>query len=350
MTLIQNAPVLITGGAGFFGSLLTRRLLNEGHSCVVIDLQDMDFAHERLVAVKGDIRDRKGLDRLFETHRFETVFHCAAILAHAVKNKSFLWESNVDGTRNVAGAAAEYGAKSIVFISSNCLWAENMGRPVREEDTPAPVEIYGQSKWEGEKILRAYSGRINTISIRCPTIIDEGRLGLLAILFEFIGEGRKVWVVGGGHNRYQFIYAQDLASACIAAAEYPGSETFNIGSDGVTSLRDVYGHVIQKAGTGARVASLPKGPALLGMRIAHWLGLSPLGPYQYRMIAEDFVFDTAKIKQTLQWRPTLSNAEMLWLAYKYFQDNRKSIAARRGVSAHRQAAKMGVIRLLKWAS
>ena len=175
-------------------------------------------------------------------------------------------------------------------------------------------------------------------------------MGLLSILFEFIDEGRKVWVVGGGRNRYQFIYAQDLASACITAAEFPGSEIFNIGSDDVTPFRDVYGHVISKAGTGARVASLPKGPTLLAMRIAHRLGLSPLGPYQYRMIAGDFVFDTSKIKKALQWRPTLSNAEMLWLAYKYFQDNRKSIAARRDVSAHRQAANMGVIRLLKWVS
>jgi len=108
--------------------------------------------------------------------------------------------------------------------------------------------------------------------------------------------------------------------------------------------------VIEKAGTGARVASLPKGPTLLALRIAHRFGLSPLGPYQYRMIAEDFIFDTSKIKKALQWRPTLSNSEMLWLAYRYFQDNRKSIAARRDASAHRQAANMGVIRLLKWVS
>lgn len=350
MAPLKNAAVLITGGAGFFGSLLTQRLLSEGHTCVVIDLQDVEFCHERLIAIKGDIRDRGGLERLFNTHRFKTVFHCAAILAHAVKDKTFLWESNVDGTRNVAEAAVKYSAQSIVFISSNCLWAENMGRPVREDDTPKPVEIYGQSKWEAEKILQAYSNRINAISIRCPTIVDEGRLGLLTILFEFIAEGRKVWVVGGGRNRYQFIYAQDLASACIAAAEFSGSDIFNIGSDYVTSFRAVYNHVIDKAGTGARVASLPRAPALLAMRIAHRLGLSPLGPYQYRMIAEDFVFDTSKIKKALQWRPTLSNAEMLWLAYKYFSDNRGTIAARRGVSAHRQAAKMGAIRLLKWVS
>ncbi len=78
---------------------------------------------------------------------------------------------------------------------------------------------------------------MNVIILRCPTIIDSGRLGLLAILFEFIQDGKKVWVVGGGANRYQFIYAQDLATACLLAMNYPHSDIFHIGSDDVKSLR-----------------------------------------------------------------------------------------------------------------
>ncbi|ATQ67137.1 MULTISPECIES: NAD-dependent epimerase/dehydratase family protein [Methylosinus] len=350
MSKTIDAPVLITGGAGFFGSLLVERLIAEGEHCVVVDLQRCDKRHERLTAIEGDIRDAAMLDRLCAERRFKTIYHCAAMLAHAVEDKTFLWESNVDGTRNVAEAAARHGVRALVFLSSNCLWAENMGRPVREDDEPAPVEIYGKSKWEGEKILAGYADRLNVVSIRCPTIIDEGRLGLLAILFEFIAEGRKVWVVGGGRNRYQFIYAQDLIAACIAAADYPGSEVFNIGSDNVETFREVYGSVIARAGTRARVASLPRRATLFAMRLAHTLGVSPLGPYQYRMIAEDFVFDTSKIKAALQWRPTLSNADMLWLAYRYFEQHRAAIQSRRDVSAHKQAARMGVIRLLKWVS
>jgi UDP-glucose 4-epimerase len=118
MAPIHNTPVLITGGAGFFGSILTRRLLDEGHG-VVIDLQDTEFRHERLTAIKGDIRDRGALERLFETHRFKSVFHCAAILAHAVKDKTFLWESNVDGTRNVAEAAGGPSARRAHWLTVN---------------------------------------------------------------------------------------------------------------------------------------------------------------------------------------------------------------------------------------
>ncbi len=203
---------------------------------------------------------------------------------------------------------------------------------------------------EGEKILLRYKNYFNVIIFRCPTIIDSGRLGLLAILFEFIDEGRKVWVVGGGKNRYQFIYGQDLATACLKALNYHESDIFNIGSDDVKSFREVYEYVIKKAGTKARIASLPRSPAILAMRIAYFLKISPLGPYQYKMIAENFVFDTTKIKKKLDWKPTLTNEEMLCRGYEYYHKNLENIRSRDNVSAHKQAAKMGVIKLLKWMS
>jgi UDP-glucose 4-epimerase len=342
--------VLVTGGAGFFGSLLKQALLNRGYSCVSVDLEKDDASHSGLTSIQGDIRDMDAMRKLFERHNFDTVFHCAAILAHAVKDKRFLWTSNVDGTKNIAELAREYKVKSIVFTSSNCLWAQNFHRPVTEEDAPNPIEIYGKSKLEGEKILRQYGDSVNTVILRCPTIIDSGRLGLLAILFEFIDEGRKVWVVGGGKNRYQFIYAQDLIEICVKAADYGKSNVFNVGSENVKSFREVYDYVIAKAGTKARVASLPKRLSIFGMKLAHALKISPLGPYQYKMIAEDFEFDISKIKKELNWTPTMTNEEMLYKSYKYYHDRRKEIHSRKDVSAHKQPAKMGIIRLLKWLS
>ena len=128
------------------------------------------------------------------------------------------------------------------------------------------------------------------------------------------------------------------------------SDTFNIGSDHVRPLREVYQYVIDHAGSRSRVASLPKALTLFGMKLMYALGLSPLGPYQYKMIAEDFAFDTSKIKQKLGWKPTLTNGEMLRKAYEYYRDHRKDLQTGEAVSAHRQPAKMGVIRLLKWFS
>lgn len=342
--------VLLTGGAGFFGEVLKNRLLQNGVSVVSVDLQRDETQHPGLLALQGDIRNRATLEPLFAARPFDGVFHCAAILAHAVKDRQFLWTSNVEGTETVASLAKQYGVSKIVFTSSNCLWTDPFNRPVTEDDVPHPREIYGQSKYEGERILLSHRNGIRPVIIRTPTIIASGRLGLLAILFEFMLEGRRVWVVGKGDNRYQFIYAHDLADACIRAMDADVEGVFNVGSDGVDTLRGVYQTVIDRAGTGARVASLPKWPTLPGMRIAYRLGLSPLGPYQYRMIAESFVFDTTKIKAALGWRPTLTNAEMLYEAFDYYRHHRGEIERRTGVSAHKQAASMGVIRLLKWIS
>ncbi|MGI9120733.1 MAG: NAD-dependent epimerase/dehydratase family protein [Acidimicrobiales bacterium] len=342
--------VLITGGAGFFGEVLKRRLLDDGFDCVSVDLEPDPTAHPRLRSVRGDIRDRDLLDGLFSEHRFAAVFHCAAILAHAVADKDFLWSSNVDGTAILARVTAAHGVHRLVFVSSNCLWGERFDRAVTEQDEPRPVEIYGRSKWEAEKIFQRHHADFDSVILRSPTIIDTGRLGLLAILFDFIREGRRVWVVGAGSNRYQFVYAPDLADACVRALGATGSATYNVGSDNVKTLREVYEHVITRAGTAARVASLPKALTVAAMRAASALHVSPLGPYHWRMIAEDFMFDTSKIKADLGWSPTLTNEEMLAEAYKGYERDYEEIHRRSDVSAHRQPAKMGAIRLLKWLS
>jgi len=341
---------LVTGGAGFFGGILKRRLLAEGIRVVSIDLQNDDESHPLLASVRGDIRDESLVSRIFRENQFDVVFHCAAILAHAVKDQSFLWTSNVDGTRIVAEGARAHGVRNLIFTSSNCLWGRGFDYALAEPEAPCPVEIYGRSKWEGERVLDRYRHDLNVVIVRCPTIIDFGRLGLLSILFEFIHEGRRVWTIGAGDNRYQFIYAQDLADACIRAASYPASAVFHIGSDNVTTIAETYRHVIEKAGTGAKLAVLPKAPALAAMKVAYHLGISPLGPYHYKMIADNFLFDTRKIKGELGWQPTLTNRDMLWRAYEFYSDNRTQIEMRKNVSAHRQAADMGAIRMLKWIS
>ncbi len=343
--------VLVTGGSGFFGSILKNRSLAEGFRVVNLDLVADPDQHAQLKSVRGDIRDASLVNTLFDEEKFDAVMHCAAMLAHEKIADSELWTSNVDGTRTLAEAARRTGVKAFVFTSTNCLWAHNLGRPVRDDDPPAPVELYGRSKLAAEEVLREFEDVLPIITIRCPTIIDTGRLGLLAILFEFIDEGRTVWVVGDGSNRYQFIYAQDLATACLQAIDYARTDVFHIGSDNVPSLRAVYQAVIDAAGTRSRIRQLPGGPTIALMKLAHTLGVSPLGPYHYRMIAEDFLFDTRHIRQQMDWRPTLTNQDMMIKAYQYYSKCRTEIDARAGeVSAHSRPAAMGVIRLLKWIS
>lgn len=347
---------LITGGAGFFGSLLADFLSQEGNNVVIFDRLNDELLASRYKFVQGDFRKKSDLKKAFEqSDQFDAVFHIGAELAHCMISKESMWSSNVDGTKNVVEMAIKYKVPHLVFTSSNCA----VGKPkinklsVREDDPVNPLELYGVSKLEGERVLSKYADKIHIAAFRCPTIIAPGRLGLLTILFDFIKEDRKVWVVGRGDNQYQFIYANDLANACELAANYhskTGFYLYNIGSDDVKTMAKNYQYVIDKAKTKARVGHLPKSITLFLMRLTYKLGISPLGPYHYGMIAESFVFDTSKIKTDLNWKPTLTNEEILYRAYEYYQKNFDEIHSHLDRSAHRSAAKMGVIKLLKWLS
>src|SRR5450759_3784047 len=94
--------VLVSGGAGFFGGVLKREILDSGNRCVSVDICPDEDDHPNLSKQQVDIRDGTELDRVFASEPIDGVVHCAAILAHGSKDPKLLWSSNVDGTRNVA--------------------------------------------------------------------------------------------------------------------------------------------------------------------------------------------------------------------------------------------------------
>lgn len=343
---------LVTGGNGYFGRLLIPVLLERGFDCVSLDLEEGAPLDHRVEFMKGDAADRCSLEGTARRGKPDVVFHLASQIDFAVKSQRSLFHNNVESTRAVAEFAKAQRIPKVVFTSSNSVYLGNrFERPFTEQDLPVPVDEYGRSKVESEKLLARYSGDFDSVSIRCPNIMDAGRLGMLSILFDFIREGRKCWVLGGGGIRHQCIYAQDLIDACLKAAESEGSDVFNIGSDNVPTIREMYQAVIQRAGTSARVASLPASFAIPAMKAAYQLRLSPLGPYQFRMLTLDFIFDTTKIKRTLAWSPTLDNSQMLCKAYEYYSAHRNEIKSQRNLSANRQPiTNLGVIGLLKLIS
>ena len=340
---------VVTGSAGFFGGVLKDHLLANGWTVAGVDVLP-DTPAEGYTPYTLDIRDAAAVATALDEFRPDAIFHCAAVLAHDRQNRANLWSSNVDGTVRLAEAAERAKVASFVFISSNCLWGSDLGRPITEEDPPAPVELYGRSKLAAEQRLLSRSGGLRVKVVRCPTIVAAGRLGLLSILFEFISEGRRVWMVGDGSNRYQFIAAEDLANACALLAASDSTGVFHVGSENVPTIREMYGEVIGRAGTKARLAALPKRPAIAALRALSALGLSPLGPYHYRMIASSFEFDTAKLRQATGWRPTLGNTDILWQAYRFYFENRDRLSVSTHASAHRRPSGMGALKLVKWLS
>jgi UDP-glucose 4-epimerase len=337
--------VIVTGASGFFGEILCEFLTESGHTVHGIDIlpqrQATSFTFSQV-----DVRNQSALSEVFNLIKPEAVVHAAAVLAHERPGKDELWSSNVEGTKIICEVAKQAGCDSLVFLSSNCLWAEEFDRPVTEMETPNPIELYGQSKWEGEKIVQSFNLEFKAIIFRSPTIVAAGRLGLLGILFQFIEEGRRVYIVGSGSNRYQFVYALDYCRAILVALEKHLSGTYNVGSSEVPTMADSYQHVIDRAATGARLVHLPKTLTVFLLRVLHTLRLSPLGPYQYRMIASSFQFDTTKLRHDAGWQPTMTNSDMLMDAYSYYKTN-KLASLDPTTSAHNRVANGGLINLLR---
>jgi nucleoside-diphosphate-sugar epimerase len=337
--------VVVTGASGFFGGILCQFLTDSGHTVHGIDiLPQRKQTGYRFTQV--DIRDKSKLSVLFTATNPQAVVHAAAVLAHERPGKDELWSSNVEGTKIICEVSKEAGCDSLVFLSSNCLWAEEFDYPVTEMETPNPIELYGQSKWEGEKIVQSFNSEFKAIIFRSPTIVSAGRLGLLGILFQFIEEGRRVYIVGSGSNKYQFVYALDYCRAILDALEKHLSGTYNVGSSEVPTMADSYQHVIDQAATGARLVHLPRTLTIFMLRVLHTLRLSPLGPYQYRMIASSFQFDTTKLRHDANWQPTMTNSDMLMDAYNYYKTN-KLASLDPTTSAHSRVANGGLIDLLR---
>lgn len=340
---------LVTGASGYFGGVLARFLLDRGIEVVGLDRLDDPEPDPRIVYARADLREPGAVSAVFDAHGpFDAVFHCAALMGHEKPDPKDLWSANVDGTRVLAEACVAHGVRKVVYTSSICVFGREYAHAVTEDEPTCPIEDYGRSKLEGEKVLSEFAGRLDADAIRCPTIVSAGRLGLLAILFEFVQEGRRVYLVGDGSNRYSFVEASDLAEACLLAARAPGSHVYNVGSDNVKPLREVYQAVIDEAGSRSRLVRLPGKPAVAALALLHRLGVSPLGPYHARLIAGTFVFDTARIKRDLGWAPTRTNDQMLRDAYRFFAS--RDTSRRETLSAHRQRAKMGILRLVKWLS
>ena len=145
--------------------------------------------------------------------------------------------------------------------------------------------------------------------VRPRTILGHGRLGIMAILFEFVADGAPVFVFGGGDNRYQFVHADDLADACLLAADRPGPSSYNIGAPSFGTMRETLQALVDHAGTGSRVRSLPSAPARLGMKALTTLGQAPFAPYHWLLYGESLWFDTTKARTELGWEPKHSNAD-----------------------------------------
>jgi nucleoside-diphosphate-sugar epimerase len=338
---------LVTGGAGYFGELLTRKLLERRHLVRILDVNLPAETYPDTQVVQADIRDADAV--LAACEGIDLVFHNAAQVAMA-KNKHLFWSVNRAGTKNLLESCLRRAVKKVVYTSSSAVYGIPNSNPVAEGTTPIPVEEYGRAKLAGEALCREYALKGLDVSIVRPcTIMGHGRLGIFQILFEWIYEGKNIPVLNDGQNIYQFVHADDFAEACIRASTLKGADDFNCGTDRFGTMREVLEHLCRRAGTGSRVKSLPMWPVVAAMNLSAGLGISPLGSYHASMYGRSIYFDISKARTRLGWAPRYSNNEMFVESYEWYLSHRRAVlAAKETISRHRSAVEQGVLKLLHW--
>ena len=316
----------LSGGAGFLGLHLARRLLADGHQVRSLDVVPLDDAglEQSVQELRGDVRER---DRVRElVAGADVVVHAAAALPIQASRES-IRSVNVAGTENVLQEARDAGVKRVVFISSTAVYGVPEKHPIEDEDPLVGVGWYGESKIDAEGLCRVAA--VETTIVRPKTFIGPERLGVFEILFDWIREGRRIYILGKGYNRYQLLAVEDLVDAIVRAGTVPEAarQTFNIGATEFGTVRDDLQALIDHAGSTSRLQPVPVRPAEIALRALELLRVSPLAEWHYKTAHKDSFVDVSRAQRVLGWQPRLSNKEALIETYDWYLANRERVGA-----------------------
>lgn len=339
---------LVTGGNGYLGSFIARELAARGERVRSVDITHDASTHPLIEKVICNITDGTRMSELMLNVQY--VHHNAALVPLRKAGDEFAIV-NIQGTRLTLDAALAAGVLHFSHMSSSAVYGrvEASMCPLTAAHLPEPVEIYGQSKLEGERLVlaAAENGNMSCSVIRPRTIIGPERLGIFQILFEWISEGRRIYIIGDGSNMFQFAHVNDLVDVSIETALRRISGIFNIGTDRFDTLRNTLQGLCDHANTGSRVTGTPVILATSALWAADKLGVSPLAPYHYLTYHKPYYFDLTNEFRQLQWRPKYSNLEMLKSSYQWYIEHCEMLKTSSGTSTHRGTLKQGVIGLLK---
>ena len=322
----------ISGGAGFLGLHLARRLNADGHEVRSLDLVPLEepglAVHER----RGDVRDEAACRELVDGARI--LVHAAAALPIR-GSRDQIRSVNVDGTLTLLAAAAEARVRRVVFISSTAVYGVPEKHPIEEDDPLEGVGYYGESKIEAEEICRAFMTRgLDCVILRPKTFVGPERLGVFEILFDWIRDGRRIYVLGDGSNRYQLLAVDDLVAAIRLAASKRAAagETLNVGAKEFGTARSDLQALIDHAGSSSRITPIPVKPAETVLRALELARLSPLAEWHYKTAHRDSFVDVSRAERVLGWKPRLSNAAALIATYDWYLAHRDEVAGAGGLT------------------
>ncbi|MCX7875427.1 MAG: NAD(P)-dependent oxidoreductase [Melioribacteraceae bacterium] len=340
--------ILITGGAGFLGINLIRHLIKENHNIISLDIADFDYndVKNRITIFKGDIRDKDLLNKIIND--VDIIVHSAAALP--LYKKEDIFSTDIDGTRNLLEEAKKKNVKRFIHISSTAVYGIPDHHPIYEDDKLDGVGYYGHAKIEAEKICLEFRNNGMCVPILRPkSFIGPERLGVFALLYDWAKDGKNFPVIGKGKNKYQLLDVEDLCEAinlCIKLPENIVNDTFNIGAKIFSTIKEDYQAVLDFAGYGKKIISLPEKPIIFTLKILEKLKLSPLYKWVYETASKDSYVSIEKAEKILGFNPKFSNKDALIRNFKWYFENVDLFKNQTGIN-HRVPWKQGILKLAK---
>jgi len=301
----MSEHVCLTGGAGFIGSHLTRRLLDRGARVTVLDdfndFYDPAIKRENVAPflgraayrlVEGDIRDAALVEKVFAGNDFTAVVHLAARagVRPSLAEPILYEEVNCIGSLRLLEAARHHGPANFVFGSSSSVYGINDKVPFAEDDpVEQPISPYATTKRTGELLCYNYH---HLYGLRCSclrffTVYGPAQRPEMAIhkFTDLLARGEAVPLYGDGSSRRDYTYVDDVVDGILAAMELsPGFEIFNLGGAETTALADLVRWIAAELEVEPRIDYLPDQPGDVPITYAdvgkagRLLGYSPKVP------------------------------------------------------------------------
>lgn len=302
--------VLVTGGAGFIGSHLVDRLVQEGHEVIIVD--NLVTGKRRNINraarfYKLDIQSWR-LERVFRNERPNVVMHLAAQMdvRKSVEDPMFDAQVNILGTLNVLQQAVKHGVRKVVFSSSGgAIYGEQEIYPAPESHVTRPLSPYGLSKLCGEQYLSYYqrSSGLQVVSLRYANVYGprqdpEGEAGVVAIFIQKMLNNEQAVINGNGRQTRDFVFVEDVVEANLAVMGQETQGTYNVGTGVETSVNDLFRILIQHTGSTCKEVH---GPAKKGEQARS-------------------VIDNTRMRHELSWEPKADLTEGLKKTVEYFRE------------------------------
>lgn len=244
---------LVTGGAGFIGAHVTNELIKMRHAVIVLDDLSGGFEdniHPQATFVKGSITDVQLINKLFEEHKFDLVYHLAAYAAEGLSHfiRKFNYENNLIGSINLINESIKNKVKCFVFTSSIAVYGTGQ-LPMKEETVPQPEDPYGISKFAVELDLKAAHEMfgLNYIIFRPHNVYGEYQnigdryRNVIGIFMNQLMQGEPLTIFGDGTQTRAFSYISDVAPIIAKSVHNPAAlnQVFNIGGDQEYSVNEL---------------------------------------------------------------------------------------------------------------